>query len=165
MGGCRPFHDLSAGETAAPDLSGECGGGKTPLQISRRKDPAYDRRESLGTEEKTSRTRDIHSKAFNPGLTPGGPLPILDRSDLALGSGDLLRPPLTLFGGYGLKEGNLLLHFAAFAFWALEFFLFIFPNFYSQGKSLFTFFTHELVCGHARPPFTLCLRRSNTETS
>jgi len=37
------------GETAALDLSGECGGGKTPLQISRRKDQA----ESLGTEEKT----------------------------------------------------------------------------------------------------------------
>ncbi len=67
MEGRRPFHDLSAGETAAPDLSGECGGGKTPLQISRRKDQA----ESLGTEEKTSRTRDIHSKAFTPGLTPG----------------------------------------------------------------------------------------------
>ena len=71
MEGRRPFHDLSAGETAAPDLSGECGGGKTPPQISRRKDPAYDRRESLGTEEKTSRTRDIHSEAFTPGLTPG----------------------------------------------------------------------------------------------
>ena len=38
--GRRAFHDLSAGETAAPDLSGECGGGKTPLQISRRKDQA-----------------------------------------------------------------------------------------------------------------------------
>ncbi len=64
MGGRRPFHDLSAGETAAPDLSGECGGGKTPPQISRRKDQAR----SLGAEEKTSRTRDIHSKAFTPGL-------------------------------------------------------------------------------------------------
>ncbi len=68
MEGLCPFHDLSAGETAAPDLSGECGGGKTPLQISRRNDPAYDRRESLGAEEKTSRTRDIHSKAFTPGV-------------------------------------------------------------------------------------------------
>ncbi len=66
--GCRPFHDLSAGETAAPDLSGECGGGKTPLQISRRKDPAYLGRESLGAEEKTSRTRDIHSKS-RPGYS------------------------------------------------------------------------------------------------
>jgi len=44
-----PFHDLSVGEAAAPDLSGECGGGKTPLQISRRKDQA----ESLGTTDKT----------------------------------------------------------------------------------------------------------------
>jgi hypothetical protein len=45
-----PFHDLSAGETAAPDLSGECGGGKTPPQIRRRKDQAG----SFGAEEKTS---------------------------------------------------------------------------------------------------------------
>jgi len=43
------FHDLSVGETAAPDLSGECGEGKTPLQISRRKDQAG----SLGTAKKT----------------------------------------------------------------------------------------------------------------
>ena len=49
MGGRRPFHDLSVGEAAAP-LAGECGGGKTPPQISRRKDQAG----SLGTEEKTS---------------------------------------------------------------------------------------------------------------
>jgi hypothetical protein len=67
VGGRCPFHDLSAGETAAPDLSGECGGGKTPPQISRRKDQAG----SLGNEEKASRTRDIHSKAYNPGLTSG----------------------------------------------------------------------------------------------
>jgi len=45
-----PFHDLSVGEAAAPDLSGECGGGKNPLQISRRKDQA----ESLGTTDKIS---------------------------------------------------------------------------------------------------------------
>jgi len=43
------------GETAAPDLSGECGGGKNPLQISRRKDQAG----SLGTAEKTSRPSEI----------------------------------------------------------------------------------------------------------
>ena len=73
MEGRRAFHDLSAGETAAPDLSGECGGGKTPLQISRRKDQAR----SLGAEEKTSRPRDIHSKAFTPGLTPGVLCPFL----------------------------------------------------------------------------------------
>ena len=42
------FHDLSAGEPAAPDLSGECGGGKTPPKISRRKDQAG----RLGAEEK-----------------------------------------------------------------------------------------------------------------
>jgi hypothetical protein len=34
------FRNLSVGETAGPDLSGQCGGGKTPLQISRRKDQA-----------------------------------------------------------------------------------------------------------------------------
>jgi len=49
------------------------------MQISRRKDPAYVRRESLGAEEKTSRTRDIHSKAFTPRAHPRGPVPILDR--------------------------------------------------------------------------------------
>jgi len=49
-GGRRTFHDLSAGETAAPDLSGECGGGKTPPKISRRKDQAR----RLGAEEKAS---------------------------------------------------------------------------------------------------------------
>ena len=65
VGGRCPFHDLSAGETAAVDLSEGCGGGKTPPQISRRKDQAG----SPGTEEKTSRTRHIHSMAFNPGLT------------------------------------------------------------------------------------------------
>jgi len=48
VGGRRAFHGLSVGETAAPDVSGECGVGKTPPQISRRKDQAA----SLGTEEK-----------------------------------------------------------------------------------------------------------------
>ena len=51
--GRRAFHDLSAGETAAHDLSGECGGGKNPPWISRRKDQAV----RLGTEEKASTTR------------------------------------------------------------------------------------------------------------
>ena len=37
-------------------------------QISRRNDPAYDRRESLGVKEKTSRTRHIYSKVFSPGV-------------------------------------------------------------------------------------------------
>jgi len=50
VGGHCPFHDVSVGETAAPDLSGECGEGKNPLQIRRRKDQA----ESLGTTDKTS---------------------------------------------------------------------------------------------------------------
>ncbi len=55
---------------------------------------------------------------------------------------------LTLFGGYSLKGGNLLLYFAAFAFWALEFFLFIFRDCYTYGKRLIAFFTDKLVCGH-----------------
>jgi len=53
LGGRRAFHDLSAGETAAHDLSGECGGGKNPPWISRRKDQAV----RLGTEEKVLTTR------------------------------------------------------------------------------------------------------------
>ena len=84
MGDCRPFHNLSPGETGDPLAgtessvagakkpqprlqAGECGGGKTPPQISRRKDQAG----SPGTEEKTSRLRHIHSMAFTPGLTSG----------------------------------------------------------------------------------------------
>ena len=50
------FHNLSVGETADRPFcksGGECGGGKTPPQISCRKDPAHGR-ESLGTEEKAS---------------------------------------------------------------------------------------------------------------
>jgi len=50
VGGRCAFHDLSMGEAAAPELSGECGGGKSPPQISRRKEQAG----SLGTEEKIS---------------------------------------------------------------------------------------------------------------
>jgi len=42
LGGRRAFHDLSAGETAAHDLSWECGGGKNPPWISRRKDQVGD---------------------------------------------------------------------------------------------------------------------------
>jgi len=71
---------------------------------------------------------------------------------------------LTLFGGYSLKGGNLLLHFAAFAFWAPELFLFIFRDCYSYGKRLIAFFTDKLVCGHEKPPFAYeILRRSNTK--
>jgi hypothetical protein len=80
--GGRPpsFSRLISGGNRSPRL---VGGMRSPAYtsgtlISRRKDPAFDRRESLGAEEKTSRTRDIHSKAFTPGLRPGS-LPILDR--------------------------------------------------------------------------------------
>ncbi len=48
VGGRRPFHGLSVGETAGPAMAGQCGGGKNPPQISRRKDQAG----SLGTKEK-----------------------------------------------------------------------------------------------------------------
>jgi len=47
-GGRCPFHGLSVGETAGPAMAGQCGGGKNPPQISRRKDQAG----SLGTKEK-----------------------------------------------------------------------------------------------------------------
>jgi len=50
-GGRSPyFSRLISGGNRSPDLSGECGGGKTPPQISRRKDQAG----RLGAEEKTS---------------------------------------------------------------------------------------------------------------
>ena len=44
------FTTYQWGEAAAPEFSGECGGGKSPPQISRRKEQAG----SLGTEEKIS---------------------------------------------------------------------------------------------------------------
>ena len=45
VGGHCPFNDVSVGETAAPDLSGECGGGKParhrePLRRGGRDSPA-----------------------------------------------------------------------------------------------------------------------------
>jgi hypothetical protein len=49
-GRARSFCGLSAGETAGPGLSGQCGGGKTPPEISRLKDQPR----SLGAEEKLS---------------------------------------------------------------------------------------------------------------
>jgi len=42
------FRNLLVGETAGPNVLGQCGGGKTPPQISCRKDQPG----SLGTEEK-----------------------------------------------------------------------------------------------------------------
>ena len=68
MTGGRPlsFSRLISGGNRSPRL---VGGMRSPAyisgtQISRRKDQAG----SLGSEEKTSRTRDIHSKAFTPGV-------------------------------------------------------------------------------------------------
>jgi hypothetical protein len=63
-----------------------------------------------------------------------------------------MNPVLALFGGYGLKGGNLLLHITALAFWAPEFFLFIFRYFYIEGKRFIAFFTDELIHGHGKPP-------------
>ena len=48
MEGRCSFHGVSVGEAAALDLSGECGGGRDPPLIRRRKDKVG----SLGTEEK-----------------------------------------------------------------------------------------------------------------
>jgi hypothetical protein len=58
---------------------------------------------------------------------------------------------LTLFGGYGLKGGNLLFHPRALAFRAPEFLLVVFGNRQNQGKGLITLLTHEVVYGHAKP--------------
>jgi len=72
-------------------------------QISRRKDQAG----SLGAEEKASRTRDIHSKAFTPWLTPGVLCQFLignnkDRIDLVIS--DTI---ITQMAKRSLHEGNI----------------------------------------------------------
>jgi hypothetical protein len=64
--------------------------------------------------------------------------------------GDLMKAVLTLFGGYGLKGGNLLLHLVAFTLWALEFLPFILRDFYIEGKRLVTFPTNEVILGHGK---------------
>jgi hypothetical protein len=66
--------------------------------------------------------------------------------------GSFINPVLALFGGYGLKGGNLLLHITALALWALEFSLLIFRHCYSEGKRFIVFFTDELIHGHGKPP-------------
>jgi hypothetical protein len=60
---------------------------------------------------------------------------------------------LTFFGGYCLKRRDLLLYFFAFTLWTTVFFLFIVGNRKDYAKRFFTFFTVELICGHATPPF------------
>ena len=59
---------------------------------------------------------------------------------------------LTLFRGYGLKGGDLLLDSGALAFGAPEFFLFVFRDRDSKGKGFIALFTLELVYWHTNPP-------------
>lgn len=61
---------------------------------------------------------------------------------------------LALFGGYGLKGGNLLFYPRALTFGAPEFLLVIFGNRQSEGKGLITLLTHEVIYGHAKPLLT-----------
>jgi hypothetical protein len=55
---------------------------------------------------------------------------VLARSKAAPGTSAnwFINPRLTLFRGFGLKRGNLLLHPGASAFWAPELFLLVFRN-------------------------------------
>ena len=55
---------------------------------------------------------------------------------------------LTFAGRYGLKGSDLLPHFGAFAFWAPDFFLFVFRDLHYQGKRLAALFTDEFICRH-----------------
>lgn len=72
---------------------------------------------------------------------------------------------LALFGGYGLKGGNLLLHSCAFAIWTPEFFLPVFRNWYHYGKRLIAFLTDEVVCRHAKSPLPCkAFTRSNANS-
>ena len=61
---------------------------------------------------------------------------------------------LALFGGYGLKGGNLLFHPRGLTFGAPEFLLVIFGNRQSEGKGLITLLAHEVIYGHAKPLLT-----------
>ena len=61
----------------------------------------------LAAEEKTSRTRDIHSKAFTPGLTPGVLCRFLDRVWMGI-SLAVLQVTLQLRGKSGLLASQCL---------------------------------------------------------
>lgn len=77
---------------------------------------------------------------------------ILSSYQSGIAGGDLMNSFLALFGGYGLKGGNLLLHSRAFAIWAPEFFLPVFRNRYHYGKRLIALLTDEVVYRHAKSP-------------
>jgi hypothetical protein len=57
-----------------------------------------------------------------------------------------------LFGGFGLKQGNLLLDLLALAFGAAEFSLFIFGNGQNQVEWFLAFFAVKFISGHGNPP-------------
>lgn len=77
---------------------------------------------------------------------------ILSSYQSGTAGGDLMNSFLALFGGYGLKGGNLLLHSGGLTIWAPEFFLSVFRNRYHYGKGLIALLTDEVVYRHAKSP-------------
>jgi hypothetical protein len=59
-------------------------------------------------------------------------------------------PVLALFGGYGLKGGNLLSYLGAVAVRALEFLLLIFGKCERERKGLFALLAHKIIYRHTR---------------
>jgi len=59
---------------------------------------------------------------------------------------------LALFGGDGLKGGNLLSHLGAFTLRALELSLFILGKRHGEGKGLLALLTDKLIYRHAQSP-------------
>jgi hypothetical protein len=55
---------------------------------------------------------------------------------------------LTLFGSYGLKGGNKLFYFPAFAFWTPGLLLLVLHNPHGERKLFLAFLAHEFVRGH-----------------
>jgi len=69
---------------------------------------------------------------------------------------------LALLGSYGLKGGNALPDFSAFALWTLKPFLFVLRHFHDQGKFLIAFFADEFVRRHDNLLGTYKARRPDT---
>ena len=67
---------------------------------------------------------------------------------------------LALFGGDGLKGGNLLPYLGAFALWALEFSLFILGKREGERKGLLALLTDKLIYRHVQSPLYGIIRSS-----
>lgn len=65
---------------------------------------------------------------------------------------------LALFGGDGLKGGNLLPYLGAFALGARELSLFILGKRKGEGKGLFALLTDKLIYRHAQSPLCGIIR-------